>query len=335
LSIAEVPSRRASTFGNAVNSEPLAYPGNVTAGNLLVCGGLSFSGPPGPASIAVTDTRGTSYSVLSVAVGTAERAWIAYGIAPGSGANTVTVNPSTASDYLSFSIDEFSGVNQITPLGSSGGDASGTSASPQRVITTGTAGELIIGCMGYDGATTTIAPVSPWIQIGEHEDNSSDEAHALLFGIVGAAGAYTPEWVLGASKAWQAMAASFKAAGPTYTLTAAVAADTLTGNAAGLKAGRSLAHAVGSFIHTGGSAGLVTHRSLGVASGSYAFTGNAIGLAPATNLVPGTFAFTGNAAGLIAHRTTGVAQGAYAFTGNAVGLSVTAAAAQPVMLIVT
>jgi hypothetical protein len=292
LSIDRVASRNASTFANNVNSAALAYPGNVTAGDFLVCGGLAYHAS-GVASVAVNDTRGTSYSVLSFAVGTLERAWIAYGFAPSSGANTVTADPSPASgNYLSFSIDEFSGVHAI-PLSVDGGHAVGFGTTVDPTITTATAGELIVGCMGYDGATTTIAPGSGWTPIGEHEDNTTDEAHALEFGIVTTAQAYVVRWTLGANKDWQVMVASFKAAGPTYTLTAAAGTYTLTGNAAGLKAGRSLAQAVGSFVETGIAAGLVAHHGITLALG------------------------------------------AYAFTGNAVGLSVTAAAAQPVMFIVT
>jgi uncharacterized protein (DUF2237 family) len=210
MAIGEVASRRARTFGNAVNSQTLAYPGDVTAGNLLVCGGFTFAA--GPPTISVTDTRGTSYTVLSFNPNSSETGWIAYGIAPSSGANTVTVNPSTASDFLSFSIDEFSGVDPTTPLSVDGGNATGASGIPIHSITTVTVNELIIGCMGYDGATTTIAPAGACTEIGEHEDNTSDEAHALVFRIVGAPDTYQVNWTLGATRTWQIMAASFREA---------------------------------------------------------------------------------------------------------------------------
>jgi hypothetical protein len=211
MAIAEVASRRASTFGNSTPSKDLAYPGNVAAGDLLVCGGFIFNAAPPAAG--VSDTRLTPYTVLSFAPNASERGFIAFGIAPSSGANTVTVNSSIGGSYISFSIDEFSGVH-ATPLSvdGSGATSNGTSSTPADSITTLTADELIVAVLGYDGATTTIAPGSGWTEIGEHEDNSSDEAHALEFRIVTTAQAYSADFALGASKTWQVMTASFKAA---------------------------------------------------------------------------------------------------------------------------
>jgi hypothetical protein len=213
VAIAEVASRRASAFANLVDYLDCADPGTVTAGELLVCGGWVYPGGGVlPASVGVTDTRGTSYTVLSCTNGV-ERGWIAFGIAPSSGGNTIRVNPSTASDYISFSIDAFTvGPGQTIALSvdGSGSIGSGINATPADSITTLTADELIIGLMGYDGATTTIAPGGSWTEIGEHEDNSSDEAHALEFGIVTTAQAYSVDWTLGTGRDWKVMTASFK-----------------------------------------------------------------------------------------------------------------------------
>jgi hypothetical protein len=212
--IAEVGSgsQRANDFANGVDSLAVAYPGNVTQNNLLICAGQAFKDGGSVASVSVTDSRSTSYTVLSWVSTGSERMWIAYGIAPSSGACTVTVNPSNATDDLSFSIDEFSGVNTSTPLDVDGGNSSNTGTDVSEAITTGVAGALIVGCMGYDGATTTITVAGGLTEIGEHEDNGTDECHGAGFKIVGAAGAYTVDWTLGASKSWQCMSASFKPA---------------------------------------------------------------------------------------------------------------------------
>lgn len=218
-------SQRASTFANGVNSLDLAYPGNVASGNLLVCAGQAYNSSTGPTSVAVTDSIGTTYTVKSFAPSSGapnERIWIAYGIAPSSGANTVTVNPSNASDDLSFSIDEFSGVDTTTPLDVDGSYTQGTGTTASDSITTTVDGALIVGVMGYDGSTVTLSPGSGWTEIGEHEDNTTDEAHAAAFQIVGAAGSYTASWTLGALRVWQAMTLSFKpSAGSVPTLSAA------------------------------------------------------------------------------------------------------------------
>lgn len=216
MAIAEVGSgtQRNTTFANGVDSLALAFPGNVTASSLLVCGGQAFNGSGSPASIAISDTVLTPYTVISFvpSSGTFERMWIAYGIAPSSGANTVTVNPSNATDDLSFSIDEFSGVDTSSPLSVDGGHSEGTGTAVADSIITATANELIIGVMGYDGATTTITKGASWIEIGQHANNSTDEASAMEFGIVTTAQSYSVDWTLGTSLVWQCMTASFKAA---------------------------------------------------------------------------------------------------------------------------
>lgn len=95
--IAEVGggSQRAAGDSSAT-SLAVAYPGSVTSGNLLVACGAAYDSGGAPASVSVTDTRSTSYTVLSAASTTGGddvRIFIAYGVAPSSGANTVTMDP--------------------------------------------------------------------------------------------------------------------------------------------------------------------------------------------------------------------------------------------------
>jgi hypothetical protein len=317
MSITEVGSQRATftSLGVQVDSLAGAYPNNVTAGDFLVCGGQAFESGP-PSSITVTDTLGTTYTVLSYSPNSVERLWIAYGIAPSSGANTVTANPSGSAAYMSFSIDAFAGVNTTTPLSVDGGNSTGTGTAVADSITTATANELIIGCMGYDGGNTTVAPGGSWTEIGQYVDNATGEIHALLFGIVTTAQAYSVDWTLGASRVWQCITASFKAAPAATTLTAAAGAFTLTGNATGLVAHRRLACSAGSIAFTGKAAGLVSGTTLGTAT--YSLTGNAAALGAQRKLVcaAGSIALTGNAAAL----NRPLSAGHFSFTGIAASI---------------
>lgn len=206
--IAEVGSgsQRATNTMNNVGSQTLAFPGNVTNGSLLVVGGGLWGGPP--TAITVTDTRSTSYTTLLGTINGAWRPFIAYGLAPSSGANTVTVDPDTTV-YGGFAIDEFSGVN-ATPLDVDGGSSTGTSTTPADGITTATANDLIIGCASYEGTGVTIAPGGDYTTIGELEDAANLWTYSLVFRLVTTAQAYTVDWTISSSNVWVAMTAAFK-----------------------------------------------------------------------------------------------------------------------------
>jgi hypothetical protein len=125
----------------SADSLDLAFRDRVGRDNLLVVAGASFrsaadGGPP--ASITVTDTRGTPYTVLSDVFtdpGGGVRFWIAFGVAPSPGACTVTVDPDGTTD-TSFSIDEFSGVDPDAPLEVDGESSTGSTTTPQDSLTT-------------------------------------------------------------------------------------------------------------------------------------------------------------------------------------------------------
>ncbi len=194
-----------------VDSADLAYPGNVTANNLLVCAGANWRNTG--ATIAVSDTRGTSYTVLSTTLATNITLFIAYGIAPSSGANTVTVDPTSTGNYPSFSCDEFSGVHTSTPLDVDGGSSTNTGTAVSDSLTTLTANALLIGVMTHSASMTyTLTPGGSYTQIGEVEDNSGSTAFNAVFRIVTTATSYDVDWTLGTSATWAAYTAAFKPA---------------------------------------------------------------------------------------------------------------------------
>lgn len=114
--------------------------------------------------------------------------------------------------------------------------------------------------------------------------------------------------------------------GPTYTLTAAAGALTLTGNAAALTAQRKVTAGASSFALTGNAAALSAQRKIALDAGAYTLTGNAAALFFQHNLVPlpASYALTGNDATLTYTPRTlllTAEAGSFALTGNAAGLS--------------
>jgi hypothetical protein len=203
-------SQRAGYAGTSEEpSHGLPFGGNVTAGNLIVVAGAVWQTSV-PASISVSDSQATSYTVLDGTLGSTIRIFIAYGIAGGSGANTVTVDPD-GSAYISFGINEFSGVDS-TPLDADGGQSTASDSAPQDGITTVADNALIIGVVTQNSGSITITPDSGWTEIGESEDGSNTQPYNAMFQIVTSAGAYTASWTFAAARTWAARSASFEPA---------------------------------------------------------------------------------------------------------------------------
>lgn len=191
-----------------------AFPGSVTAGNLLVVLGACWVSGGAPASITVTDDRSTSYTVLSAPAGGSGnfRFFIAYGIALSSGACTVTVNPAGASSDMGWVIDEFSGVDTSTPLDVDGSftvSAVG-STTPNDDITTGVVNALVLGVMSHDLASTTITKGASYTEIGQSTSTSAAQPFSAEFRLATTASLYTVDWTLAAVRGWGVYTASFR-----------------------------------------------------------------------------------------------------------------------------
>jgi hypothetical protein len=222
-------TQRATDDASAVASLALAYPGNVTSGNLLWAGGACYRSDGDPQPIVVTSTRVTgNWTIIHQTVSADTANFIAYAVAESTGACTVTVNPAGgATADISFSIDEFSGQH-ATPLSVDGGGSSGTNSDPADSITTATANELVTGVASwfFGGGATTITPASGYTEIGEFEDLNF-QVHAAEFQIVTTAQAYSVGWTFSDNtRDWHAMTASFKIAASGTTLALSGSAGT-------------------------------------------------------------------------------------------------------------
>jgi len=198
----------ADTSGT-LDSLDLAFPGNVTSGCLLIVGGATWA-TTAPTSIGVTDMRSTSYAVLSDSSNANVRKFIAYGIVPTGGANTVTVNPQGTQAYISYGIDEFCGAD-ATPLDVDGGTNSGIADNaPFDDITTATANALIIGVMHHGGSSDTIDPGVNYTQIAENQNNTTAQDFSLVFRSATTVTTYTVDWLISGDQDWWVRTASFE-----------------------------------------------------------------------------------------------------------------------------
>lgn len=214
-------SQRAVVQNDAGDSVALAYPGSVTSGNLLIVTGTMYNTGSGGITAGVTDTLGTSYTVKhytysSSTSGDQAASFIAYGVAPSSGSNTVTADQSGSPSgaAISIAIDEFSGQH-ASPFSVDGGGSEGSSSSPSDSITTATANELIIAVdhHSFGGGNTTCVAGGSQTLIGYGNDASGNHMSICSdFRIATTATSYAGSFTLGGSRSWEVQTASFKEA---------------------------------------------------------------------------------------------------------------------------
>ena len=237
MAILEVGSSTQRTSKTtASHTANLAFPGNVTAGNLLLVMGSVFRNDAAVA-LTVTGTRCT-FTVLKNDLGDVnDQNFIAYGIATSSGAETVTVDMggTDAGDTQWFAIDEFSGVH-ATPLSVDGGVTNNTSTTQADSVTTVTANELVVGVMTTDSPDTSFTPDAGWTEIAEQESHAVQSGSAV-FQIVTTAQSYSVSWTLGASRNGWVQTASFKASTGTVALSGSAGTSSVGTMSPGISVG--------------------------------------------------------------------------------------------------
>lgn len=216
---AEVGSGSQRNSGtSAGTSASIAFPGNVTSGNLLIASGMARDGNGGASlTVSCADSISTSYTtLLSTNFNADNRFFIAYGVAGSSAANTITCTQSGGgggSQAVGFAIDEFSGQH-ATPLDTDGGQSTGTSTSPSDSLTTGVANALIIGVVIHnDNTNPSITPSGSYTEIAQDADYDADNTdYSVVYRIATTATSYTVDWTLGSSTLWGVYTVSFKPA---------------------------------------------------------------------------------------------------------------------------
>lgn len=190
--IAEVGGGSQRVTGSAGNfaSTTQAFPGNVTANNLMACGGNIWNSPA-ITGLTITDTRSSAWTVV-LGPATGEFVpFVAYAIVPSSGAVTVTIAPTGGGNYGTWSCDEFSGTATASVLDADGGSTTATTTTPSDAMTTTTENALILGLLGNNTNTAAfLAAGSGYTQIGEVE-SASWAAHLFEFRIGTTAAVYT------------------------------------------------------------------------------------------------------------------------------------------------
>jgi hypothetical protein len=205
-----------------VNSSTQAFGVNVTAGNAIIVTGQHYIEPATNLSM-TTDSLGNTYNGAVHNEASQHISWAGgsarinqhYAMNIAGGANTVTYDiagTGTGSVGISFTIAEWSGLAtsamlEQTVVNTSPGSPG--SSTPSSGNTTSTAiGNLVVGCMTYDGFSSTMTAAGGYTQLQEDELAPVHTEYLITTG----AGVTAATWALTQNRIWVAHAAVYLAA---------------------------------------------------------------------------------------------------------------------------
>lgn len=183
---------------SASTSSPVTstFGSNVTAGHLIVVSYAIFG------SASLSDSFGTSYSTAvtrndSIG-GTPYLTTIAWGVAPNSGADTISLSVVGSANFVRLTIQEYSGANALDITSSATGNSATLNSGS---ATTNHANELIFGWMVSDSGVTS-AGSGFTLRETSSSESSMDK-------IVDSTGSYSVTAPNSGSSEWSALMATF------------------------------------------------------------------------------------------------------------------------------
>lgn len=221
IGIVDTPTTGAATLSTATSMTWTITVGASGANRLLIVG-LSFE-RGNVSGVGVTSTSGggppqaLTQIIGSGSVGGNPRAELWYLVNPGTGLNTIQVLWSGSTSRAFGGAASFTGVDQTTPIGVSGG-TTGKSTDPSVSITTVTNNAWVIGTLAWDseGATATMVPATNRVSMWNNRTGST-AGHVggagSRLGPVAAPGNVTMNWTLNTNNKWAMVAASLRPAG--------------------------------------------------------------------------------------------------------------------------
>lgn len=242
---------------SGVNNTTLAFPSNVTAGNMLHVAVVTFQSTAGTTITTPTDTLGHTYVATSAqqnGPGDFVHLRDFYVLNCSGGANTVTLDISGAGNgEISVVISEWSGVVTSSAISGTPQVGSGFGADVSSGNTTPAENNcLLIGCMHLGGSPITITEEAGWTLVQKYEGGSNTVTLAVEFKLQTSAVAEDADWTSSVANDWLARVAAFK---PAVTAITGVAGITEAG---------AVASGVGT-VPVSGTAGIT--ETPGVAAG--------------------------------------------------------------------
>jgi Putative Ig domain len=197
----------AAVQGTSVISLTQAFPGNNTAGNLIV---VFVRASTTSQTVTVTDTAGNTYALAVMQTQTSDghQVRIFYAKSATSGPNTVTATFSATNNHPWLAVFEYTGVSALDQTA----HAQGTGSTPNTGLTATTASnsELVFAGLGVPNANTATVTAGTGLQLLLQDAPPNTSRAATEGQITAVSGQYAGTFTLSAGTNWSAVVATFK-----------------------------------------------------------------------------------------------------------------------------
>lgn len=197
----------AAADGAADSGSSVSYSHTCSGSDRLLIVGVAWRGTQTVSSVTYNGVAMTQVAAHA-AGGNNTRVKQYYLINPASGANTVSVTMSGATNLVVGSIS-FNGAHQTTPLGTQA-TATGTSGNPS-VSVSSASDEIVVDSLSYDRASSLTVGAGQ-TQRYNRDDNGGGDLWGAGSTEAGAA-SVTMSWTAGASEGWAIAGVSVKPSG--------------------------------------------------------------------------------------------------------------------------
>jgi len=321
----------ALTVAGPTTAATPALPGSYSAGDFLVC--FSWARATGSASM----SPGTGWTQYVAGSSGNFKALVSYRVATGSDSSpTITPSGMSGLQKTMHRVIAFSGVDTTSPWGGSSTWTQNSAAEdigpvPAATASAAAGAVLVMGCR-LDSSWTSVATLTgdslTWSELIEDTDNTIGNPLAVVldfapwtggaptltsktFDVTGGTNSVGAGWML-----------LLNAAPNAYNLTADSSSCDVTGQTAGLLAGRRIPADADSFAVAGTAASLLRGFLVSADAGTFGATGQPSGVL-AGRLLPGTagsFSISGQAAGVLRGYIVSADGGTYVIVGQDAGL---------------
>lgn len=236
MAIAQVGGQQASATADSTTSITIAYPGNVTNGNVLVIGVGRFSPSTNDPFVvgdisqsAGTATVGTFTLDVDIgqAVGTGFHQVALFSVpVTGTGSCTIQIGSGPASSFWFAGVDEYSDADitssRVGGTCESSGNA-GSGVPNAGGLQTSIASALVGICVTDTGASSTHTPGVDWATIAESEDGTLHQTGNMEGRVTTGPVQDRVDWTAPTTLEWTAVGASYKQTAAAASVNAVVA----------------------------------------------------------------------------------------------------------------
>jgi hypothetical protein len=195
----------------------ITMPSNFTAGNAAIASGCRYEG-----DITSLTLNGSTATVTTSSAGALSGVWIRHVASLTGGSNSGTLDTPGGSDYNTFSVEEWSGLDAADLVDTTATPATGSSTAPGVTVNPSATGNVIYGCWDAETGSSNLGIGLPSGYTGAWTENDSNtyQGGSGAYREAASTGSQAVTWSTGTSINWRAVGAVFAvdAGGPTeYT----------------------------------------------------------------------------------------------------------------------